>query len=176
MSKYRFRLETLREAADRPARPAPRCAGRRLSRRADSGRSADGAAPTKSAALRESQRAALAAPTLERQSARRSPTVRNGPRRPANGCSPSRPHRLAVEVERRRLAVVEADRAVRVLEKLDERRRAEHRKAGSPRRISSNSTKSPSPSTDRLTATLTDHVRHAPLPVCHSLATSPPPR
>jgi flagellar export protein FliJ len=37
-------------------------------------------------------------------------------------------HKLAVEIERRRLAVVEADRAVKVLEKLDERRRDEHRK------------------------------------------------
>jgi len=34
--------------------------------------------------------------------------------------------RLAVEVERRRLAVVEADRSVRVLELLDDRQRREH--------------------------------------------------
>ena len=36
--------------------------------------------------------------------------------------------RLAVETERRRLAAVEADREVRVLDKLDERRRADHQK------------------------------------------------
>jgi flagellar protein FliJ len=36
--------------------------------------------------------------------------------------------RLAIEVERRRLAVVEADRAVRVLDKLDERKRDDHRR------------------------------------------------
>jgi flagellar protein FliJ len=36
--------------------------------------------------------------------------------------------RLAIETERRRLAVVEADRAVRVLDLLDERKRREHRK------------------------------------------------
>jgi flagellar export protein FliJ len=35
-------------------------------------------------------------------------------------------HQLAIEVERRRLAVVEADRSVRVLELLDERQRREH--------------------------------------------------
>jgi len=34
--------------------------------------------------------------------------------------------RLAIEVERRRLAVVEADRSVRALELLDERQRREH--------------------------------------------------
>jgi flagellar biosynthesis chaperone FliJ len=36
--------------------------------------------------------------------------------------------RLAIEIERRRLSVVEADCAVRVLDKLDERRRADHRR------------------------------------------------
>jgi flagellar export protein FliJ len=36
--------------------------------------------------------------------------------------------RLAVEVERRRQNLMEADRGVRVLDKLDERRRAEHRR------------------------------------------------
>jgi flagellar protein FliJ len=36
--------------------------------------------------------------------------------------------RLAAEVERRRQAVVEADRSVRVLELLDERQRREHRR------------------------------------------------
>ena len=36
--------------------------------------------------------------------------------------------RLAIETERRRLAVVEADRAVRVLDLLDERKRREHQK------------------------------------------------
>ena len=35
---------------------------------------------------------------------------------------------LETEVERRRLVVVEADREVRVLDKLEERQRAEHRK------------------------------------------------
>jgi flagellar FliJ protein len=35
---------------------------------------------------------------------------------------------LSAEVERRRQAVVEADKEVRVLEKLDERQRAEHQK------------------------------------------------
>jgi flagellar export protein FliJ len=34
--------------------------------------------------------------------------------------------RLAVEVERRRLAAIEADRSVRVLELLDERQHREH--------------------------------------------------
>ena len=34
--------------------------------------------------------------------------------------------RLAIEVERRRLAAIEADRSVRVLELLDERQRREH--------------------------------------------------
>ena len=36
--------------------------------------------------------------------------------------------RLAIEVERRRQAVIEADRAVRVLDKLDEQHRDQHRR------------------------------------------------
>jgi flagellar protein FliJ len=79
------------------------------------------------AALRESQRSALATPTLDVNQlveAQRYAMVLQAQDRQLK----DQAARLAVEIERRRLAVVEADRAVKVLEKLDETRRAEHRK------------------------------------------------
>jgi flagellar protein FliJ len=125
MSKYRFRLATLEKLrkAELDQRRSALADGYRAEQiLADQ----QTALAEESAALRESQRIALTAPYLDVNQlveAQRYDMVlhvqQNALKQQAD--------RLAVEIERRRLAVVEADRAVRVLDKLDERRRAEHR-------------------------------------------------
>ena len=47
---------------------------------------------------------------------------------PTSNSWPIRARRLADEIERRRLVLVEADRAVRVLDLLDEKHQREHRR------------------------------------------------
>jgi len=126
MPKYRFRLETLEKLriAERDERRAALADGYRAEQILTEQRRA---IAEESAALREAQRAALAAPYLDVTQlveAQRYDMVLDAEQK----VLADQAHRLAVEVERRRLAVVEADRAVRVLEKLDERRRAEHHK------------------------------------------------
>lgn len=126
MSKYRFRLETLQKL--RSARRDELRAALADAYRAEQILTDQRAALTaEAAALRESQRAALAAPQMDANrlvEVQRYETVIEAQQR----LLAEQAGRLAIEVERRRLAVVEADRAVRVLEKLDERRRTEHRK------------------------------------------------
>lgn len=126
MPKYRFRLETLEKLriAERDERRAALADGYRAEQILAEQRQA---VAEEAATLRESQRSALAAPYLninQLVEAQRYDMVLHAQQK----LLADQAHRLAVEVERRRLAVVEADRAVRVLEKLDERRRAEHRK------------------------------------------------
>jgi flagellar protein FliJ len=126
MSKYRFRLETLEKLriAERDQRRAALADGYRAEQILVDQRMALAA---ESAALRESQRTALASPYMNINQiveAQRYDSVLYA----QQNLLKEQAGRLAVEVERRRLAVVEADRAVRVLDKLDERRRDEHRK------------------------------------------------
>jgi flagellar export protein FliJ len=126
MSKYRFRLETLEKLriAERDQRRAALADGYRAEQILVDQRMALAA---ESAALRESQRTALASPYMNINQiveAQRYDSVLYA----QQNLLKEQAARLAVEVERRRLAVVEADRAVRVLDKLDERRRDEHRK------------------------------------------------
>lgn len=126
MSKYRFRLETLQKlrSAQRDQLRGALADAYRAEQILTDQRTA---LRDEVAALRESQRAALTAPTLNVNQvveAQRYEMVLDAQQRLLS----EQAHRLAVEVERRRLAVVEADRSVRVLEKLDERRRTEHRK------------------------------------------------
>jgi flagellar protein FliJ len=126
MSKYRFRLATLekmriaqRDQLRTSLAEAYRAEQVLNERRAEF--------TAEVAALRESQRSALATPTLDVNQlveAQRYAVVLQAQDRQLK----DQAARLAVEIERRRLAVVEADRAVKVLEKLDETRRAEHRK------------------------------------------------
>lgn len=126
MSKYRFRLETLEKLriAQRDQHRAALADGYRAEQILTDQRAALAA---EAAALRESQRVVLGSPRLDVNQlveAQRYDMVLHAQQQQLKDQSA----RLAVEVERRRLAVVEADRAVRVLDKLDERRRAEHRK------------------------------------------------
>ena len=126
MSKYRFRLATLEKLriAERDQRRAALADGYRAEQILTDQQIA---LADESAALRESQRSALASPYMnisQLVEAQRYDMVLHA----QHTLLKEQAHRLAVEVERRRLAVVEADRAVRVLDKLDERRRAEHRK------------------------------------------------
>lgn len=125
MSKYRFRLETLEKLriAERDERRAALADGYRAEQILDERRAA---LANEAAALRESQRAALASPYMDINQlveAQRYDAVLHA----QEILLRDQGHRLAVEIERRRLAVVEADRAVRALEKLDQRRRTEHR-------------------------------------------------
>jgi flagellar export protein FliJ len=125
MSKYRFRLETLEKLrnAQRDQHRAALADAYRAEQILADQRTA---LADEAAALRESQRAALTAPFLDVNQlveAQRYEMVLHAQQQQLK----DQASRLAVEVERRRLVVVEADRAVRVLEKLDERRRAEHR-------------------------------------------------
>lgn len=126
MSKYRFRLETLQKL--RSARRDELRAALADAYRAEQILSDQQAAVAAEAAtMRDSQRAALASPNLNVShlvEVQRYEMVLAAQQRLLT----EQANRLAIEVERRRLAVVEADRAVRVLEKLDERRLAEHRK------------------------------------------------
>jgi flagellar export protein FliJ len=126
MSKYRFRLATLEKMRIahrdqlRAALAEAYSAERVLSERREE-------FVAEVAALRDLQRNALATPTMDVNQlveAQRYATVLQAQDRMLKDQSA----KLAVEIERRRLAVVEADRAVKVLEKLDENRRAEHRK------------------------------------------------
>lgn len=126
MSKYRFRLETLEKLriAQRDQHRAALADGFRAEQILADQRAA---LALEAAALREAQRAALASPLLDVNQlveAQRYDMVLHAQQQLLK----DQAARLAVEVERRRLALVEADRAVRVLDKLDERRRAEHRK------------------------------------------------
>ncbi|MEX2091762.1 MAG: flagellar FliJ family protein [Pirellulales bacterium] len=126
MSKYRFRLETLEKLriAQRDQHRAALADGYHAEQILTDQRAALAA---EAAALRESQRVVLASPRLDVNQlveAQRYDMVLHAQQQQLK----DQAARLAVEVERRRLAVVEADRAVRVLDKLDERRRAEHRK------------------------------------------------
>lgn len=126
MAKYRFRLETLEKLriAERDERRAALADGYRAEQILAERRRE---VADEAAALRETQRAAFAAPYLDVNQlveAQRYDMVLGAQQK----VLADQAHRLAVEVERRRLAVVDADRAVRVLEKLDERRRAEHHK------------------------------------------------
>jgi flagellar export protein FliJ len=126
MSKYRFRLETLEKlrVAQRDQHRAALADGYRAEQILADQRAA---LADEAAALREAQRAALVSPYVnvnQLVEAQRYAVVLHAQQQLLK----EQGGRLAVEVERRRLAVVEADRGVRVLEKLDERRRAEHRK------------------------------------------------
>jgi flagellar protein FliJ len=125
MSKYRFRLETLEKLriAERDERRAALADGYRAEQILAERRAA---LANEAAALRRAQRAALASPYMDINQlveAQRYDTVLHA----QDNLLREQGHRLAVEIERRRLAVVEADRAVRALEKLDQRRRTEHR-------------------------------------------------
>jgi flagellar export protein FliJ len=126
MNKYRFRLETLQKL-----RVAQR--DQQLSALADGDRAEQilaerrTALADEAAGLRDAQRAAMAATYMnvnQLVEAQRYEMVLRAHEHQLT----EQAARLAVEVERRRLAVVEADRAVRVLDKLDERRRADHRR------------------------------------------------
>ncbi len=125
MSKYRFRLETLEKLriAERDQRRAALADGYRAEQILADQRTA---LANEAAALRDAQRTALASPYMDVSQlveAQRYDMVLHA----RGNLLQQQADRLAIEVERRRLAVVEADRAVRVLDKLDERRRAEHR-------------------------------------------------
>jgi len=124
MSKYRFRLETLRKL---------RVAHRDQLRAAlaDAYRAEEVLAERRAGlvaeheALRGIQRTALTAAYVDVNQlvdAQRYEMVLKSD----EGQLAVQTSRLAGEVERRRQAVVEADRAVRVLDLLDERRRREH--------------------------------------------------
>lgn len=125
MSKYRFRLETLqklRSARRDELRGALADAYRAEQILADQ-RTAVVVAMTE---LREARRAALVVARMDVNQVletQRYETVLEAQQKLLG----EQAQRLAIEVERRRLAVVEADRSVRVLEKLDERRHAEFR-------------------------------------------------
>jgi flagellar export protein FliJ len=125
MSKYRFRLATLEKLrkAELDQRRAALADGYRAEQILADQRNA---LAEESAALREAQRIALAGPYTDVNQlveAQRYDMVLHA----QASTLKQQADRLAVEIERRRLAVVEADRAVRILDKLDERRRAEHR-------------------------------------------------
>src|SRR3990172_2647244 len=126
MSKYRFRLETLHKlrVAMRDQQRAALADGYRAEQILAQRRESLAAEVSE---LRDMQRAALAAPYMDVnqlvEAQRYEMLLHAQGQQLAEQAS-----RLEVEVERRRLALVEADRAVRVLDKLDERRRAEHRR------------------------------------------------
>lgn len=125
MSKYRFRLETLAKLriAQRDQHRAALADGYRAEQILAEQRTA---LAEEAAAVRELQRTALAAPyanVSQLVESQRYALVVHARQQMLQ----DQAARLAVEVERRRLALVEADRAVRALEKLDERRHDEHR-------------------------------------------------
>ncbi|MGD9632092.1 MAG: flagellar export protein FliJ [Pirellulales bacterium] len=124
MSKYRFRLETLQKirSAHRDQLRAALADAYRAEQILSDQRTA---VRDEMASVRASQRAALSAAAMDVNQVvefQRYETVLESQQRLLG----EQANRLAIEVERRRLAVVEADRSVRVLEKLDERRRKEH--------------------------------------------------
>jgi flagellar export protein FliJ len=126
MNKYRFRLETVKKlrVAHRDQQLAALADGYRavqiLAERQE-------ALASEAVELRDLQRSALASPYTnvnQLVDAQRYESMLQAQEKHLAEQSA----RLAVEVERRRLIAVEADRGVRVLEKLDERRRADHRR------------------------------------------------
>lgn len=126
MNKYRFRLETVKKlrVAHRDQQLAALADGYRaeqiLAERQE-------ALAGEAVELRDLQRSALASPYTnvnQLVDAQRYESMLQAQEKHLAEQSA----RLAVEVERRRLIAVEADRGVRVLEKLDERRRADHRR------------------------------------------------
>ena len=126
MSKYQFRLETLRRLriAHRDQQRSALADGYRaeeiLAERA--AELAD-----EQASLRELQRSALGDRYLDVNQLvevqRYETVLKTNEQQLAEQST-----RLAIEVERRRQAVIEADRAVRVLDKLDEQHRDQHRR------------------------------------------------
>lgn len=126
MSKYKFRLETLRRL-----RIAHR--DQQRSALADAYRAEEVLAERRAAiadeqtSLRTMQRVALADARLDVNQlleVQRYEMVLKA----EEAQLVDQTNRLAIEVERRRQAVVEADRGVRVLDKLDERHRDQHRR------------------------------------------------
>jgi len=126
MNKYRFRLETVKKlrVVHRDQQLAALADGYRaeqiLAER-------QAALADEAAGIRELQRSALASPYTnvnQLVDAQRYDSLLQAQEKHFAEQSA----RLAIEVERRRLAAVEADRGVRVLEKLDDRRRADHRR------------------------------------------------
>ena len=126
MSKYRFRLETLQKLrnAQRDERRSALADAYRAEQVLTDRRAA---LDDEAAQLRDAQRAALVSPYTnvnQLVEAQRYEMVLHAQDQQLT----EQAGRLGVEVERRRQALVEADRSVRVLEKLDERRHAEHRR------------------------------------------------
>jgi flagellar export protein FliJ len=126
MAKYQFRLKTLqrlREARRNQERAALAEAFRAEQILADH----RAAVAMEQAALRDVQRAAVAGRYVDVNrllEAQRYDLVLKSREQELAG----REELLAVETERRRQAVVEADREVRVLELLDERHRRQHQR------------------------------------------------
>ena len=104
------------KAADRPARPAARRAGGRAIARSRSSPISGRRWPTKQPQLRGLQRAATGVAATWTSTSSSRPSATKWCSRPSEQQLTEQAARLAVEVERRRQAVVEADRAVRVLE------------------------------------------------------------
>ena len=124
MSKYRFRLETLHRlrALHRDQQRAA-LAEAYQAEQVLADRRADLA--SQKSELRELQRSAMAGESMDVNrliEAQRYEMVLDAGEKQLVEQS----LRLAIEVERRRLAVVEADRSVRALELLDDRQRREH--------------------------------------------------
>jgi flagellar export protein FliJ len=126
MTKYRFRLETLHNlrVAQRDQQRAALADGYRAEQILVEQRAA---LASEVAELLSAQRTAMSTPYMDInqlvEAQRYEMVLKAQDSKLADQAS-----RLAIEIEHRRLAVVEADRAVRVLDKLDERRRAEHRR------------------------------------------------
>jgi flagellar export protein FliJ len=126
MHKYRFRLETVKKlrVAHRDQQLAALADGYRAEQILAEQQAA---LADEAAGLRDLQRSALESPYTnvnQLVDAQRYDSLLQAQEK----LFAEQSARLAVEVERRRLAAVEADRGVRVLEKLDERRRADHRR------------------------------------------------
>jgi flagellar export protein FliJ len=126
MSKYRFRLETLRRLrlAHRDQQRSALADAFRAEQMLAERRAA---LEDEQARQRDAQRSAMTGHYVDVnrlvESQRYEMVLDAQGRQLADQAS-----RLAVEVERRRQNLMEADRGVRVLDKLDERRRREHRR------------------------------------------------
>ena len=126
MAKYQFRLETLRRLriAHRDQQRSALADGYRAEEILAERRTTIADEQT---ALREMQRSALVHRDLDVNQLvevqRYQTVLKANEQQLAEQAA-----RLAIEVERRRQAVVEADRAVRVLDKLDEQHRENHRR------------------------------------------------
>jgi len=133
MTKYRFKLETLRRLriAHRDERRAELADAYRAEQILAERRAA---LAEEQAALRRLHRAAMQEAYLDLnrlvEAERYELVLKANERQLADQAS-----RLAIEVERRRLAAVEADRAVRVLDLLDERHRHTHRREAERRAV-----------------------------------------